>query len=189
MVVAALVVALLALSLVLLRPTQETPVEFHLVVLDERGDQSTPLDPSSIYSKLSQKNDHARLEIRPASSVVPLDSIAVLLDQAASQRDQVEQSTLFFRLQKPYADTKKALHAAIDRSEVFKGQDRMALMRRIIVIREVDAAADPASCERLNDDIEYAKWMFLGIGLLVREETIEPLKQCMRDEQAPKKAA
>jgi hypothetical protein len=39
-------------------------------------------------------------------------------------------------------------------------------------------AADTA-CRQLGDDIAYARWNFLGIGLTVRDGTLHDFKKCI----------
>ena len=46
-------------------------------------------------------------------------------------------------------------------------------------MRDTERLNERAECEQLGDDVAYAKWNFLGIGLIVQDSTVQELKKCI----------
>jgi hypothetical protein len=49
----------------------------------------------------------------------------------------------------------------------------------LIVVRDTERLSDADECKALGDDVNFAKWNFLGSGLLVHEGTPQDLKNCI----------
>jgi hypothetical protein len=101
-----------------------------------------------------------------------------VLEEFDRTRGLVEQSPIFFGLDKPYKTTKKSLRAAVGQGP-FQGASRVQLLERLVIVRDTERLNEQDECKDLADDVSYATENFLGIGLLVRDSTMQNLRKCL----------
>ena len=149
-------------------------------LLDSRSNQAMPLEEALPVAK--QMRDHFAVAVsaRPTSSVALLTEPQQLLDEFRRTQDAKPATPIFFVINKPYADTKKRLRAEIDNQAVFQGGKRVQLLQRLVAVRATDDLGERDGCRLLQDDIEYTQWNFRGLALVVGDDTIEPLRQCIQ---------
>jgi hypothetical protein len=151
-----------------------------IYLLDARRDSSMPLEQSLPVAKQVAKTYNAKLLVRPAVSLSPSTEYQVMFEEFDRTRGATAGDPIFFALALPYGDTKKRLRSAIEERSSLKGQVRVQLLGRLIIVRGTEGLRESTGCRGLGDDIAYATWTFAGIGLIVRDETLQELRQCMQ---------
>ena len=180
---AALVAAIAGITL--LRQNEATPTDF-IYLLDARHDASGPLEQSLPIVKQLEKSYRAKVLVRTAVSLSQLRDYQAMFEEFDRTREAIPSLPMFFALAIPFRDTKKRLRSAIDERTQIQGKDRVRLLERLVVVRDTEKLGESDECKQLGDDIAYATWNFLGIGLLVHDGTIPELKKCI-DKLAPAK--
>jgi hypothetical protein len=201
-----LLMALLALAVfaIFRMFSDHTNEDEYLFVIDARADKAAPLDLSRVFTKDEEKRTKLRIIVQVITSSQLMATETAIL-QAFGERHRSEQSTrqplwkiaerekkdlrelkrkvpssdlFFITLDLPSTDSKKALRAAIDVQDRFRGDDRVVLLESIVPVLRPEPYALPGGCEQMKDDFAYLKWNFYGVGLIVDEAAITLLKLC-----------
>lgn len=165
-------------GLSLLRPEEPAPSGV-IYLLDARRDSSGPLEQALPFVKPLEKTYRAKVLVRAAASLSPLRDHEAMFEEFDRTRDATPAPPMFFALGTPYADTKKRLRSAIDERTSLRGTARVRLLDRLIMVRDTERLADGDRCKRLDDDIRFANWNFLGVGLVVQDGSLRELKTCI----------
>jgi len=174
---AALLVTLGGISL--FRQREAEPTDF-IYLLDARHDSSKPLEQAlPVIEQLERAYPGVKVIVRAAASANQLRDYQSMFDAFDRTKDAIPPGPMFFALDRPYTSAKKRLRSAIDERASLQGASRVQLLERLVVVRDTGRLNEPNECSQLSDDLAYAKWNFLGIGLLVDDETLEELKKCI----------
>jgi hypothetical protein len=130
-------------------------------------------------AKQLERKYGAKVIVRTAASLSQLRDYHSMFEEFDRTRDAVEPSPVFFALARPYKLTKKSLRLAIEERASLQGASRVQLLERLILVRDAERLRDDDECKQLDDDVAYAKWNFLGIGLLVHDATLQELRKCV----------
>ena len=162
----------------LIRQREPESTDF-IILLDARRDASAPLEQVLPVIKQLERMSGAKVVVRAAASVKHLREYGSAFEEFDRTRDASEALPIYFALDRPYTDTKKALRSAVDDRASLHGASRVQLLKRLIVVRDTERLNERAECEQLGEDVAYAKWNFLGIGLIVQDSTVQELKKCI----------
>lgn len=149
-------------------------------LLDSRSNQATPLEEALPVARQMRERLTVAVTTRTTSSVALLSESQQLFDEFRRTQDTTLPTPLFFVITKPYADTQKRLRTEIDNQKAVDGKKRTQLLQRLVAVRATDDVSEREGCKSLQEDIEYAQWNFRGMGLLVGDDTLEPLKECLQ---------
>ena len=173
---AALVAAVAGVALLRQREPEPTNV---IYLLDARHDSSMPLEQALPVIKQLERTYGAKVIVRAAASLNQLRDYHSMFEEFDRTRDAIQPLPMFFALDKPYTKTKKGLRSAVDDRAALHGTSRVQLLKRLVVVRDTERLNEADECRQLGDDVAYAKWNFLGIGLLVHDGTLHELKKCL----------
>ena len=162
----------------MLRQSDPTPTEF-IYLLDARRDSSKPLGQSLHVIKQMEEHYRAKVLVRTAASLSPLRDYQAMFEEFDRTREATSPLPIFFALGIPYTDTKKRLRSAIEERTSLQGGSRIGLLERLVIVRDTEGLSEDHRCSQMGADIAYATWNFLGIGLLVRDETLQELTKCI----------
>jgi len=162
----------------LLRQREPEPTDF-IYLLDARRDSSKPLEQALPVIKQLERTYSAKVIVRAAASLNQLRDYHSMFEEFDRTRDAIEPLPMFFALDRPYTTTKKGLRSAVDDRASLQGASRVQLLARLVVVRDTERLSEPDECRQLGDDVAYAKWNFLGIGLLVHDGALQELKKCI----------
>jgi len=149
-------------------------------LLDSRSNQATPLEEALPVARQMRQHLTVAVTTRPTSSVALMNEPQQLFDEFRRTQDTTLPTPLFFVITKPYADTQKRLRAEIESQKSIDGKKRTELLQRLVAVRATDDVSEREGCKSLQDDIDYAQWNFRGLALLVGDDTLEPLRQCLQ---------
>ena len=162
----------------MLRPREPPPTDF-IYLLDARQDSSKPLEKSLPVAKQLEKTFSVKVLVRAPASLSQFKDYQAMFEEFEKTQDGTPPLPMFFTLGMPYTETKKRLRLAIDERASLQGADRVRLLGRLVIVRDTERVNEGEGCQQLGDDIAYATWNFLGIGLLVRDGTLQELKRCI----------
>ncbi|GAB3762302.1 hypothetical protein GCM10028796_13780 [Ramlibacter monticola] len=172
-------------GVVLLGRKESLPSHF-IYLLDQRDASSTPWEPPPLMVKQLEQTYDVKVLVRPAGLMRQWGAYEAMFEEFDSAPGSTPQWPLFFVLAKPYTDTKKQLRAAIDERASLQGARRAQLLERLIMVRDTEGLGRGNECGQLRDDIVYARWQFLGIGLLVHGGTTQELEKCLATSGHPR---
>ena len=179
------VLVVIVAGIALLRQPVPEPSHF-IYLLDARLDSNKPLADALPVIKQLERTYGGKIIVRAAASVNPLRDYHSMFEEFDRTRDAGQSLPIFFALDRPYTNTKKGLRSAVDDRASLHRASRVQLLKRLIVVRDTERLNEREECQQLGDDVAYAKWNFLGSGLLVRDGALQELKKCI-DVLAPAK--
>jgi hypothetical protein len=151
--------------------SERAPAKF-IYLLDARHDPSRALP---VVTQL--KRNDVKVILRTANSLNPPTDYRALFEEFHRTHDADRPSPMFFMLDRPYGDSMMALRMAVENRE--HRDMRAKLMNRLVVVRDTKDLGKSGECVQLRDGIIYATDNFLGIGLIIHDDTVPELKKCV----------
>lgn len=148
-----------------------------IYLLDARLDPNRPLEQSLPVIKQLERKYEAKVIVRTATSLNLLTNYRAMFKEFDRTQDAVPSLPMLFALDKPYASTEMSLRQAVDAS--LSGAVRASQLRRLVIVRDTKGLGEADGCEQLENSIFYANNNFLGIGLLIQDDTLDGLKKCV----------
>ena len=99
-----------------------------------------------------------------------------LLDHLENSSHIAAESPLFVYFDRPFAEQKKQLRAAIENA--FSGEARKTIFKSVVPILDLQFPEQTNLCAQLENDVLYSVWNFGGFALKLDETGIDKLKIC-----------